>query len=173
MESIGLPDHLPLRFRPVLPVCERADAQPFRQRRQEPVFRLGIPSDRSVEQFQFRSAATCFALFASEPFAQGVDEVIVRQLEVLLPSLRTRHGVITGLFAFRVGRGDEPDFTVQNANQIVEVPGAIAVARGFQQLGIRSHGSFDVRRRYRAASRSERREPLSGDSDALVVKWTH
>ena len=69
----------------------------------------------------------------------------MRQLEVLLPGKRAREGVVAGVFAFRVGRGDEPDFTVQNPNQIVEVPGATSIARGFQQLGMGAHRSLDVR----------------------------
>ena len=56
-----------------------------------------------------------------------------------------RYGVIVCILAFWVGRSDEPDFTVQNADQIIEVLGTIAVAAGFEQLGMGPHVALDVR----------------------------
>src|SRR5580704_19619613 len=43
-----------------------------------------------------------------------------------------------------VGGGDEPDFAVQNPQQVVEVLGMTAVAGRLQQFPIRAHVALDV-----------------------------
>ena len=54
--------------------------------------------------------------------------------------------------SFGVSRCDETDFTVQNAEQFVEVPWTTSVTRRFQQLLVQPHVSFDVGAGFRQQS---------------------
>src|SRR5580698_593536 len=55
-----------------------------------------------------------------------------------------------------VGGGDEPDFAVQNPQQIFELLGMTAVAGGFQEFLIRTHVAFDVSAGFRQESLERR-----------------
>ena len=46
--------------------------------------------------------------------------------------------------AFRIGRGNQAQFSVEDAEQVVEVGWAILIPGGGQQVGMRSHAAFDV-----------------------------
>jgi hypothetical protein len=59
----------------------------------------------------------------------------------------TRHPVLPS--SFRVGRRDQPDFAVEDTDQVIEVFRAAGVARCFQQLGVRAHVALDVGARFR------------------------
>src|ERR1022692_1936388 len=48
------------------------------------------------------------------------------------------------VFVFRVGRGDEPDFTVENADQVIEIFRTTGIARRLQQFGMGPHVALDV-----------------------------
>ena len=122
------PHHLLLRRRPVLLLRQPADLQPLQQRRQLPVLRAGIPHRRPIRQQQFRPAPPSFLLLAGQPLPYRVNQIIVGQLVVFLPRLRLENGVAACLLAFRVGRRDEANFVVENADQVIEVPGTTSVA---------------------------------------------
>ena len=51
-----------------------------------------------------------------------------------LPSRLAPSHIVLRPHSFRVGRRDQPDFAVENANQVVEVLGAVRVAGCFQQF---------------------------------------
>jgi hypothetical protein len=59
--------HLALRRRPVLFCGVPADLQPFKERRQLPIFGPCIPHRRPICQQQFRSSFSSFLLFAGKP----------------------------------------------------------------------------------------------------------
>ena len=122
------PHHLPLRRSPVLLLRQPADLQPLQQRRQLPVLRAGIPYRRSIRQQQFRPASPSFLLLAGQPLPYRVNQIIVGQLVVFLPRLRLENGVAACLLSFGVGRRDEANFVVENADQVIEVPGTTSVA---------------------------------------------
>src|SRR5205085_2360181 len=67
------------------------------------------------------------------------------QLVVLLSQLVLRRRIALRILAFGVGRREEADFAVENADQVVKLFGATAVTRGFQQLGVGAHVALDVR----------------------------
>ena len=142
--SPRLPHHLSLRRRPVLLRRQRPDLQPLQQRRQLPALWSGIPDRRTIRQQQFRPAAPGFLLLAGQPFPQRRHEIIVRQLVVFLSRLGLGQGIVGPFLAFRVGRRDEADFAVENAEQIIEVPGTTGVARRFQQFRTGAHVALDV-----------------------------
>ena len=93
-----------------------------------PVFRFCVPQGRPFGKFEFRSASLCFLLFAGQPLTQRRDKIIVREL------IELRAGIAAGfrLKAFGVSGRDETQFTIQNAEQIVEVTGPVLITRGFQ-----------------------------------------
>ena len=139
--------------------------QPLRQRRQLPVLRAGVPDRRPIRQQQFGPAPPRLLLLAGQPVPQRRHQVVVGQLVVFLPRLRPADVVPPpSLLAFRVGRRDEPDFAVENAEQVVEVLGTAGVARRLQQLLLRPHVALDVGARLRAAGLSGPPGPLSGAS---------
>ena len=105
-----------------------ADLQPLQQRRQLPVLRAGIPHRRSIRQQQFGPAPASFLLLAGQPLPYRVNQIIVGQLVVFLARLRLENGVAVCLLPFRVGRRDEADFVVENADQVIEVLGTASVA---------------------------------------------
>ena len=59
------------------------------------------------------------------------------ELVVFLARLRLENGIAVFLFAFRVGRRDQANFVVEDADQVIEVPGTTSVATCFQQLRVR------------------------------------
>ena len=128
MHSSGLSHHLPLRPGPVLPVGRPADVEEFPQRGEMTILRLDVPQRRPVGQSQFGPALASFTLFAGQPFPQRRHEVIVRELVISGAGFNPGHGILRCLFAFGVGRRDEADFAVENADQVVEVLRAVGVA---------------------------------------------
>jgi len=122
-------------------------------------------------QQQLGSAPPRFFLFARQPIAQRLNQVVVRQLVEAGGGWRVAGGewrVVGGSHSrsFRssalrkplrmrlmrsdwLSRRDQADFAVEDANQVVEVPAAGGVARCFQQLGMRPHVAFDVGPRIR------------------------
>ncbi len=101
MHTPALAHHLPLRLGPLLLVGQQSDVEVFPPRRQEAVFRLGVPSHRRIEQFEFRPALAGFLLLASQPVPQRMHQIIVRQLKILLPCLCLRHRVIVRISCLR------------------------------------------------------------------------
>ena len=83
MEPAGPLHHGPLGIGPALAIGERADAEPFPERRQVAVLGFGIPQAGAFRQPKFRTTTTRLSLLASQPVSQGVDQVIVRELVVL------------------------------------------------------------------------------------------
>ena len=75
---------------------------------------------RTIRQQQFGPAPPRFLLLAGQPVPQGGNEVVVGELVVFLARLAPED-VDSSLLAFRVGRRDEADFAVENAEQVVEV----------------------------------------------------
>ena len=73
-----------------------------------------------------------------------MNQIVVGELVVFLPWLGLQNGIAVRLFPFRVGRRDQADFAVENADQVVEVPGAVGITGGFQQFLRRSHLPLDV-----------------------------
>ena len=68
-------------------------------------------------------------------------------------TVRSRHAPPATLHlflrSFRVGGSDQAQVAVERTNQVVKVLGTVSVARGDHQLGIRTHGTLDVRARVR------------------------
>jgi len=83
-----------------------------------------VPHRRAIGQQQFGPAPESSFLLAGEPVPQGRDQVVVRQLVVLRAGLH--RGRSDFVLPFRVGRRDEADFTIEDTEQIVEVPRAAA-----------------------------------------------
>ncbi|HEX3657035.1 MAG TPA: hypothetical protein VHV55_14565 [Pirellulales bacterium] len=80
----------------------------------------------------------------------------MRQLVVFLTRLDRWRRAIGAFLAFGVGRRDEPDFAVENANQIGEILGPVGIARGFQQFAVRPHMALDVGARFRQQGLEDR-----------------
>ena len=95
------------------------------------------------------------------------------QLVVFLPRLRLENGVAACLLAFRVGRRDEANFVVENADQVIEVPGTTSVARCFQQFGVGPHVALDVAAGFRQQDFQDRHGLLSGGSGVPEEPWLH
>jgi len=87
-----------------------------------PSCRLGVPQDRSFRQQQFCPAAPGFFLLACQPVAQRRNQVIVGQLIVFWTDCGCGARCI-GVTPLRIGGGNQPDFAIQNANQILELDG--------------------------------------------------
>jgi len=51
------------------------------------------------------------------------------QLVVFLARLRQENGIAIRFFSFRVGRRDEADFVVEDAEQVVKILGTVAITR--------------------------------------------
>ena len=89
-------------------------------RRQMPVLGLRLPQGGPFRQPQLGPSAARFPLLARQPVAQGVDEVVVRELVIFLTRLDLRGRFVCPRLPFRVGRRDQPDFAVEDANQIIK-----------------------------------------------------
>ena len=74
-----------------------------------------------------------------------MNQIVVGELVVFLPWLGLQNGIAVRLFPFRVGRRDQADFAVENADQVVEVLGAATITGRFQQLRVGPHVALDVR----------------------------
>src|SRR5262249_29427265 len=126
MKPGRLPHHLALRGCPVLFLGQPADTAPLPERRQLTVLPAGVPDSGPVSKQQFAPAPPWFLLFSGKPVPQGWDEVVVGQLVVFLANFLLRSRSL--LTAFRVGRCDEAKFTVQNADEVIKIPGTAGMA---------------------------------------------
>ena len=93
------------------------------------ILRASIPHRRPIRQQQFGPAPARFLLLAGQPLPYRVNQIIVGQLVVFLARLRLENGIAVCLFPFRVGRRDEADFVVENADQVIEILGATCRSR--------------------------------------------
>ncbi len=108
-----------------------------------PVLGLRLPQGGPFRQPQLGPSAARFPLLARQPVAQGVDEVVVREL-IVLPARQGRQLTCRLEEPFRVGGRDQPKLRVEDVDQIIEVPGAVRITRGFEQFLARSHLPLDV-----------------------------
>ena len=70
--------------------------------------------------------------------------MVVRQLVIFLAVFDLRDGRIK-INAVRIGGRDQPDFAVQNSDQLFEIFRAIAVTRSFQEFLVGPHVAYDIR----------------------------
>src|SRR5580698_9828012 len=109
---------------------------------------LLLPPSRAVGKSQLGPSPPSLPLFAGQPLPQGGNQVVVCQLVILVPGADLWVRQIRS-DAFRVGRRDQPDFVVQDSNQILEVLRAICISRGVQELLAGLHLPLDVRSLFR------------------------
>ena len=64
--------------------------------------------------------------------------------ELVVPAGRRRGGSPLAGVPLGVGRRDQPQLGVEDADQVVEVAGRLGVARGLAELGLRPHLALDV-----------------------------
>ena len=138
-----LPHHHPLRRGPVPPPAEQADVGPLPPGGQVAVLRLGIPGRRPLRQPQFGPPPPRLLLLAAQPVPQGMDEIVVQQHEVSA-ARRPKRRPAFPIYPFGVGRRDEAQFPVEEADQGVEVPRPCGVSRCGQQLLVGPHVALDV-----------------------------
>ena len=103
----------------------------------------GVPERRTFRQPQLGPPPPGLPLLAGQPFPERRDQVVVGQLVILPPRLAGRASSSSPI-AFGVGRGDQAQLGVEDAEQVVEVPGAVGIARCVQQLLVRPHLALDV-----------------------------
>src|SRR5262249_8945553 len=126
---------------PVFGPGQQADVGPIHERWQKPVFWFGIPEGRSFREPELSSSAPGFLLLAAQPLSQGVNEVIVSQL-VVPPGWRSRR--LTLAETFRLGRCDQAQLAIQDADQVIEVAGTAVITGRLAQLSLRTHLALDV-----------------------------
>ncbi len=116
-------------------------AQPLETSRQLFALRPCIPQRRPLEKQKLGPATHCFSLLTRQPLPKRRHQIVVRQLEVL------RSWIAAGccLNALRIGGRYQPQFAVENAEQIVKFRGTMLIARNIQQLHMGPHVPFDVR----------------------------
>src|SRR4051812_46906197 len=102
---------------------------------------LGRPQRGPLSQTQFGSTSPCLLLLASQPIAQRWNEIVVGQLV----ELGTWIAGGIRLKACWVGRCDEPQLSIEDAEKIVELTRTTFIARSCQQFCMRPHMAFDVR----------------------------
>ena len=74
----------------------------------------------AIRKPQLGPTAPSLFLLAGQPFAERWHQVVMGQLVVFFASYDLRAGSIFRIDSFRVGRRDEADFAVENANKIIE-----------------------------------------------------
>ena len=121
MHPPGPPHHPALRLSPVLATSQQPDVRPLQHRGQVAVLGLGVPERRAFRQPQFGPAAAGLPLLAGQPVPQRVDQVVVGELVV--PPAGPAGGLVLAGRAFGVGRRDQAKLGVEDADQVVEVPG--------------------------------------------------
>ena len=89
------------------------------------VLRLGVPERRSFGQPKLSPSSSGLPMFAGQPVTERRDEVIVRQLEVR-GARRSSLLLVAG--NGWVGGCDQPEFVVQDVDQLSEPTGWSAVA---------------------------------------------
>ena len=151
--------HHPLWRRPLLRICQQADAEPFADRRQLFVLAQRTPGRRAFVQLQSRSACACFTLLARQPIAQRRYEVVVGELieplpvssrcDVRLRNLRwcrrrSHSYVLSGRYRGR----DQADLRIENLHESGEVLGPLDVTRGVQQFLVRAPTPLDICARF-------------------------
>ena len=82
-----------------------------------PVFRLGVPQGRTFSQSQFGPTFAGFLLFAGQPIPQRWHQIVVRELIELRSGIAARFG----LESLRIGGRNQPQFAVQNPQQVIEI----------------------------------------------------
>ena len=85
---------------------------------------LALPQFRPLLQPQFGPAAAGFLLLAGQPLAERGNQVVVRQLVVPVPGFG--HGLrwfVLGRGTLGIGGRDQPEFAVEDPQQVVEVLG--------------------------------------------------
>src|SRR5262249_7389957 len=117
---------------PILGPGQETNVEPLPPRGQMTVLRPGRPPGGSLRQPEFRAPAPGLFLLPREPLPQRVYQVVVSELIVLLTGLKLRHGLAFRLPAFGIGRRDEPDFAIQNPQQILEILWPAAISRDVQ-----------------------------------------
>ena len=100
------------------------------------VLGLGVPERGPVGQPQLGPAPAGLPLLAGQPVAQRMDQVIVGELVVTLGSGPDGCDLLGR--ALGVGRRDQPQLGVEDADQVIEVAGPAGVARGLAQLRLRT-----------------------------------
>src|SRR5262249_57856708 len=78
---------------------------------------------RPLRQAQLRPAAPGGALLARQPVAQRRHQVVVRQLVTRARRTRCRRRLLAGGPALGVGRRDQPQLGVEDAQQLAEIGG--------------------------------------------------
>ena len=131
MDAPGLAQHRLLRRGTVLRRYEPHRRQILPRRRQVPVLGLRLPQGGPFRQPQLGPSEARFPLFARQPVAQGVDEVVVREL-IVLSARQGRQAVARG--TFRVGGRDQAKLRVKDVDQIIEVAGAVGITGRFEQF---------------------------------------
>ena len=125
------PDRMPCT-RPALPIMFRCDEVHFFLSVSKRMLRnshsegdggslgLAFHNACTVGKSQFGPTPPSLSLLAGQPIPQRMNQIVVGQLVILLASFDVGLGIIGRFTPFWVGGGDEPDFAVQNADQILE-----------------------------------------------------
>src|SRR5262249_10333546 len=141
--------HFLLRLGPVLPLCQPPDIEPFQERRQPSVLRPGIPDRGTVREQQLGPATPRLLLFAAQPFAQRMNQVVVGYLIVSLTGLDLARGRQGSFLPLRINGSEEANFIVENTDQLIELLGTALVPRRLQQFRMRARMASDVTVRLR------------------------